>query len=93
MIDHDLADDLVSLAEAIARLKPVSSRGPEVFFEERSELASRARSLASRARTGAPAAAADVPAPVGRQATRHEARHVGGRTIVVLTRRAVRSGS
>jgi hypothetical protein len=89
VIDHDLAGELDKLAEAIARLKPISSRNPHVFFEERSELASKVRALALRARTGEPPAAADVPAPVGRQRTRtHQVIDLEGRSVLVLTRRS-----
>lgn len=90
MIDHDLAQALDELAQAIARLKPISSRSPDAFYEERSELASRARSLADHARFGLPTvAAADAPAPIGRQRTStHNVVDVEGRSVLVLTRRS-----
>ena len=76
------------LAARIARIRPISNANPHAFYEERSEVASQIRRVAARLRSPepAPAAAADVPAAVGRQATRHETRHVGDRTILVLTR-------
>lgn len=90
MIDLDLAAELDKLAEAIARMRPPMNSNPHAFHEDRSEVASRARILARRARGGtAPIVAADVPAPVGRQAVRHETRHIEGRTVLVLTRSAV----
>jgi hypothetical protein len=91
LIDHDVAAELDALAEAIARLKPISARRPDEFYEERSEIASRARSIAQRCRTGTLAvpAAADVPAPVGRQRTSaHRVQDPEGRSVLVLTRRA-----
>lgn len=90
MIDHDLAGELDELARAIAHMRPPMNSNPHAFHEDRSELASRARALALRARgVGCkPSAAADVPAPVGRQAVRHETRHIGGRTVLVLSRAA-----
>lgn len=87
MIDLDLAAELDALAQAIARMRPPQNHRPEAFHEDRSELAARARCLAGRCRTAQPSVAADVPAPVGRQVTRHETRHVEGRTVLVLTRR------
>ena len=88
MIDHDLAAELDALAEAIARLKPISARNPHAFHEERSELASRARALALQARIGDPIGPADVPGPIGRQVMRREVRHIAGRTVLVLSRSA-----
>lgn len=88
MIDLDTAAELEELAAAIARLRPISSRNPYAFYEDRSELASRARKLAGRLRTPARTAVLDRPAPTGPQSVRHEARHIGGRTVLVLTRSA-----
>lgn len=89
MIDLELAAELDALAQAIARMKPPSNRNPHAFHEDRSELASQARRLAERCRTVRPTVAADVPAPVGRQSVAHAVRHIEGRTVLVLTRRAV----
>jgi hypothetical protein len=89
MIDLDLAAELDALAEAISRMKPPSNHNPHAFHEDRSELASKARSIAKRARSAPvpkPAAAAP-PAPVGRQAVSHTVRHIEGRTVLVLQRR------
>lgn len=86
MIDVDIAAELEVLAVAIARLKPISNRNPHAFYEDRSELASRARKIAGRLRAPSPAAIAEPAAPVGPQGVRHEARHIGGRTVLVLTR-------
>lgn len=88
MVDLDLAAQLDSLAEAIARMRPLSSRNPHAFHEDRSELAGRARALARRARSSEPTAAAEVLAPVGRQATsRHQVLDLDGRSVLVLKRR------
>ena len=93
VIDHELGAELDRLAEAIARLKPISNRNPHAFHEERSELASRARAIALRARTGEPIVAADVPAPVGRQRTStHRVGDLDGRSVLVLTRRQAELG-
>lgn len=88
MIDVNAAAELEELAAAIARLKPISNRNPHAFYEERSELASRARKIAGRLRSPAAAAAVERTAPIGPQSIRHEARHIGGRTVLVLTRSA-----
>lgn len=90
MIDNDLAAELDALAQAIARMRPPQNHKPDAFHEDRSELASRARSIAARLRSGptAKAAAAETPAPVGRQTVRHSTRHLEGRTVLVLNRRA-----
>jgi hypothetical protein len=90
LIDNDLAAELDALAEAIARMKPPSNHNPHAFHEDRSELASTARKLAKRARSGpAPkATAAAAPAPIGRQVTSHQVRHIEGRSVMVLTRSA-----
>lgn len=88
MIDLDTAAELEELAAAIARLKPISSRNPHAFYEDRSELASHARKIAGRLRTPARATVLDRPAPIGPQSVRHEARHIAGRTVLVLTRSA-----
>lgn len=88
MIDHALAAELDALAGAIARMRPPQNHNPHAFHEDRSELASQARALALRARTGEPpTVAADVPAPIGRQATFVESKLVNGRVLTVVTRR------
>lgn len=89
MIDHELATELDTLAQAIARMKPPSNHNPHAFHEDRSELASMARAIAQRCRTCQPIVAADVPAPIGRQGVTHTTLHIEGRTVRVLTRRAV----
>lgn len=90
MIDLELAARLDALAEAIARLKPISNRDPHAFYEERSELASEARALALSAKSGAPIAAADVPAPIVRRLERRRVVHASGRSVLVLERAGVR---
>jgi len=90
MIDHDLAEELIKLAQAIARMKPPSNHNPHAFHEDRSELASRARSIAARLKAG-PAPKCDVtedPRKPGGYRPVHETRHIEGRTVMVLTRRA-----
>jgi hypothetical protein len=90
MIDDDIAAELVELARAIARMKPPSSRNPDAFHEDRSELASRARSIAARLKAGpvAKPPIGETPAPVGRQQTSaHQVQDLEGRSILVLTRR------
>lgn len=87
MIDHDLAAELDRLAEAIARLRPPQNNNPHAFHEDRSELAGRARGLAQRCRVGSVLEEAPAPAPIGRQTVSHETRHIGSRTVLVLTRR------
>jgi hypothetical protein len=89
MIDHAIAAELDALASAIARMKPPSNHNPHAFHEDRSELASRARSIAARLRSGPKPkpAIAETPAPIGRQAVSHATRHIEGRTVLVLTRR------
>lgn len=90
MIDLELAAEIDKLASAIARMRPPQNSNPHAFHEDRSELASQARLLAQRCRTGTPIAAADVPAPIGRQATRrHQVVDLEGRSVLVLTRRQV----
>lgn len=91
VIDLDLAAELDTLAQAIARMRPPQNNNPHAFHEDRSELASRARALALRARgVGCkPSAAADVPAPIGRQrVATHQVRDLDGRSVLVLTRSA-----
>lgn len=93
MIDHDLATALDHLAEQVARMRPLSSRNPHAFHEDRSELASRARALALRARTGLPIGAADAPAPVGPLPSFHrhvDNRRICGRFVIVETLSRVR---
>ena len=92
MIDNDLAAELDALAVAIARMRPPQNHRPEAFHEDRSELASRARSIAARLRSG------PTPKPKPPIAERlaqstgigpgREVRHIEGRTVMVLTRRA-----
>lgn len=86
MLDVNAAAELEELAAAIARLKPISNRNPHAFYEDRSELASRARKIAARLRSPATPSAVDLPAPIGAQRVRHEAKHIAGRTVLVLTR-------
>lgn len=91
MIDDGIADELDALARAINNMRPPQNHRPEAFHEDRSELASKARSIAARLRSG-PVAKPSIeikpaPAPIGRQSTTHEVRHVEGRTVMVLTRR------
>lgn len=88
-MDQNIAAELDELAGEIARLRPISSRDPEAFYEQRSELASRARQLADKARgRGAPPAARTAPLPkaIGSQVVKHEVRHSAGRTVLVLTK-------
>jgi hypothetical protein len=92
VIDHAFAAELDQLAAAIARMRPPQNNNPHAFHEDRSELASQARALALRARTGEPTAAADVPAPIGRQATSKRVLELEGRSVLVLTRRQVADG-
>jgi hypothetical protein len=90
VIDLELAVALDELAGAIARIRPPMNSNPHAFHEDRSELASRARTLALRARgVGCkPSEAADVPAPIGRQrVATHRVRDLDGRSVLVLTRR------
>lgn len=47
-----IAAALDALAERIARIPPPSSRRPDAFHEERSEVASLARAIATWSRTG-----------------------------------------
>ncbi len=87
MTSVDVAARLDQLAADVARLKPISSRNPHAFYEDRSELASRVRAIATQLRAPAAAAAApQAPAPIGAQSVRHETRHIAGRTVLVLTR-------
>jgi hypothetical protein len=90
VIDNDLAAELDALAQAIARMRPPQNHKPDAFHEDRSELASRARSIAARLRSGpaAKAAAAETPAPIGRQTVSQDVRTVEGRNIQVMTWRA-----
>src|SRR5258707_1374514 len=96
VIDDDIAAELVELAQAIARMKPPSNSNPHAFHEDRSELASRARSIAVRLKSG-PAAKPlidETPAPIGRQFTSlHQVRDREGRPILVQTRRQARPHS
>jgi hypothetical protein len=87
MIDHGIADELVALAQAIARMKPPSNHNPHAFHEDRSELASQARSIAARLRAGPAPKQVEKLAPIGRQPLRLETRHIGSRTFQVLRRR------
>jgi hypothetical protein len=90
VIDLELAAGLQQLADDIRRMRPPMNSNPEAFHIDRSELASRARRLAERCKTGAPIAAADVPAPIGRQATRrHQVVDLEGRSVLVLTRSSI----
>jgi len=92
MIDLATADELDRLAARVARIRPISNANPAVFYEERSEVASEMRALAMRMRNR-PEAATDgegAPAAIGRQTVSHEARHIAGRTVLVLTRSAAR---
>lgn len=89
MIDLVSAEELDQLAARIARIRPMSNTNPDAFYEERSEVASQIRAMATRLRC--PVAAAEparAPAPIGRQAVSHSVRHIEGRTVVVLNRRA-----
>jgi hypothetical protein len=90
VIDNDLAAELDALAVAIARMRPPQNHNPHAFHEDRSELASRARSIAQRVRTGpAPKPAAKQPEPpISGRVRSHETRHIDGRTVLVLTRGA-----
>jgi hypothetical protein len=90
VIDNAIADELVALAQAIARMNPPSNHNPHAFHEDRSELASRARSIAVRLRSD------PAPKPVTCEiaqsrktgiANGHQVRHIDGRTVLVLTRR------
>jgi hypothetical protein len=90
VIDHGAADELVQLAEAIARLKPISNRDPHAFYEQRSELASRARAIAEQLRCGPMPRQARSPSPsqiCGRVIGRRTI-HVDGRSVLVLEREA-----
>jgi hypothetical protein len=90
MIDRDIAAELDELAIAIARMKPPSNRNPHAFHEDRSELASQARSIAKRARSGPPAKPpiGETPAPVGRQAVTRALRQINGTAILIELRRS-----
>ena len=92
MIDNDLAAELDALAVAIARMRPPQNHRPEAFHEDRSELASKARSIAARLRTGPKAKTKPPIAERLAQSTGigpgREVRHIEGRTVMVLTRRA-----
>lgn len=90
MIDNDLAAELDALAQAIARMRPPQNHKPDAFHEDRSELAARARPIAARLRSGPmpKAPAAETAAPIGKQTVRHSVRHIAGRTVLVLNRRA-----
>jgi hypothetical protein len=92
MIDNDIADELVALARSIACMKPPSNHNPHAFHEDRSELASRARSIAARVRSGRKP---KIKAPIAERLAQstgigpgREVRHIEGRTVLVLTRRA-----
>lgn len=91
MIDHDIAAELDALSDAIKRMRPPQNHKPEAFHEDRSELASRARSIAARLRSGPapkpPLAERLARSPMGIRPGR-EVRHIEGRTILVLTRRS-----
>lgn len=89
MIDDSIALEIIDLAQAIARMKPPSNHNPHAFHEDRSELASRARSIAARLRAGPAPKPAEKSSPVGRQSQRLETRHIGSRTFQVLRRRMV----
>lgn len=91
MIDDGIADELVALAQAIARMKPPSNHNPHAFHEDRSELASRARSIAAQLRSGPAQKSANCEIAQSRKsgiASGHQVRHIEGRSILVLTRRS-----
>lgn len=89
MIDLYTADELDQLAARIAQIRPMSNSNPHAFYEERSEVASKIRGLAAKLRNRTPEpAAAETPAAIGRQTSRHSIRHLAGRTVLVLNRRA-----
>lgn len=52
MTERDLATRLDTLAERVARIRPMSSRDPSAFYEERSEVAHELRELAKQVRPG-----------------------------------------
>lgn len=88
MIDIETAATLEALAERVARILPMSSRDPHAFYEQRSEVASEIRAIADRLRNRC-APVVSVPAPIGRQGSKSQTMHVGGRTFQVLRRKAV----
>jgi hypothetical protein len=69
-------------------MKPPSNHNPHAFYEDRSELASKAPSIAARLRGGPEAEAADrLAQSVTGIGPEREVRYVDGRTVLVLTRR------
>lgn len=56
MNTRQLADEIDDLAARIARIRPMSNRNPDAFYEERSEVAHEMRGLAERLREPARAA-------------------------------------
>lgn len=46
--ERELAGRLDALAERVARIRPMSNRNPDAFYEERSEVAHELRELAKQ---------------------------------------------
>jgi hypothetical protein len=89
VIDRSTADELDQLAARVATIRPMSNSNPHAFYEERSEVASKIRGLAAKLRNPQAAVVeAEPSAPVGRQTVSRSVRHVTGRTVLVLNRRA-----